>query len=142
MRNFEITSASNQEIPLSNFNGDLFIKEILNKNISIKNYSKELTTIFVIYQAFEPNNQYRKVEDYTRFRRKSKILELYLTLDYYCFLKANENQASELLAGTYLKGIEKYLIIRKDFDGQRFYNDVKQVFQENGILKQDRLQLV
>jgi len=34
-------------------------------------------------------------------------------------------------------GIEKYLIGRKKFDCNNFYADVKQLFADNGLLKQN-----
>lgn len=117
------------------------LKELLNSKLEITKYTNLLNKILFVFIALNPQNLY-KVENFQRFRRKEKIVEIGINLDYNRLLQSDEDETLELLAETYLKGIEKYLIVRKDFDGQRFYNDVKQVFQENGILKQDRLQLV
>jgi hypothetical protein len=139
MRNFEISSASDEKIPFNKFEGELFIKNLLNKKLSIKRYT-DLETIFFVYQAFDPNNEYLNYKDNFILKRKTKVLELYLNLDYYQLIQSDEEESLELLAETYLKGIDLYLTGRKDFDGKRFYNDVKQLFLECRILKHEHLQ--
>ena len=61
-------------------------------------------------------------------------MELYLNLDYYKFLEADNQTALEMMAELYLKGINKFLSTCKDFDHELFYKDVKNLFIDNGIL--------
>ncbi len=133
MKDFEFTSASGKNVPLSKLGNDRIIFDLLNENLSIKDYSDKIKTIFFIYQAFDPNSPARKVEDFKRFRRKTNVMELYLTLDYYKFLKATKTEALQMMSKLYLMGIVKFLK-RKDFDYASFYNDVQNLFITNKLI--------
>ena len=108
---------------------------LLNSKLSEISYSKKIDSIFFVYQAISPENTGHHVEDFKRFRRKTKVLEMYLTLNYYKFLEADNKQAKEMMSELYLKGIEKYLIPRKDFKGKEFYHDVKELFEQHKLIK-------
>jgi len=110
------------------------IETALNTKLNLLNYTDNLNEIVFVYIALSPDLQIRE-EDFSRFRRKNKIVEIGVNLNYFNLLQADEEKTLELLTETYLKGIEKYLIGRKDFDGNKFYADMKQLFTENGILK-------
>jgi len=111
------------------------IKSLLENHLSENDYSNQINAIFTIYQIFADLRLRENYIETLKYRKKNKEYELYLNLNYNQLLQANEEESIGLLAETYLKGIEKYLIGRKDFDGNKFYADVKQLFTENGILK-------
>jgi len=110
------------------------IEKILNEFLVFSKYSHELQGIVFVYIALKPDFNYT-VADFSKFRRKNKIIEIGINLDYNQLIQADDENTLELLSETYLIGIEKYLTGKKDFDGNKFYTDVKQLFTENGILK-------
>jgi len=110
------------------------LEKMLNEKLIFTKYTKELQEIVFVYIALKSELIY-KVEDFTKFRRKNKIVEIGINIEYSELLQTDEQQTLEILAETYLKGIEKYLIGRKDFDGSKFYADVKLLFTEHGIIK-------
>ena len=135
MKEFAFTSSSDEIIPLSKFEKDLVIKKNLNKFLTLNKYSDKYTSLFTIYQAFAPDDIYSQYKEKKRFRRKTKVMELYLNLDYHKFLKADNKTALQMMAELFLKGINKFLSTCKDFDHELFYKDVKKLFEKEGILE-------
>jgi len=109
------------------------LEDRINENLIFTSYAKELQGIVFVYIALDPDSIY-KVNDFTKFRRKNKIVEIGFNLNYAELLLATEDETLEILAEAYLKGIEKYLLPRKDFNGNQFYNDVKQLFTEHRLI--------
>lgn len=133
MKNFQFSGSTTQEqsdklLKISN------ISDLLNNNLSIEKYTNAINSLFFIYQAFEADDKYCQYEETKRFRRKTKVMELYKNLDYNRLLQAKEPEVLPILAENYLKGI-KELLQRKDFDNKRFYKDVEKLFIENGLIK-------
>ncbi len=110
------------------------IEKILNNKLDLTNYTQNITEIVFVYIALDPEMLFKE-NDFTKFRRKSKIVEIGINLNYAELLLATEDETLEILAEAYLQGIEKYLLPRKDFNGNQFYNDVKQLFTEHRLLK-------
>jgi len=133
MKNFEFTSASTEEV-LKQLQRTNDLEDLLNKEIKIEKFTSNISSIFFIYQAFEPNNPYLNYQDNLKFKRKTKVLELYINLNYAELLPADDEKTLQLLAEAYLKGIEKYLLPRKDFNGNQFYTAVKQLFTEHRLI--------
>ena len=68
-------------------------------------------------------------------RRKNPIIELYMNVpDYEKFRSATKLEARKIIAKLYLSGIKKYLSKQKDFKYELFYNDVKELFEKEGVL--------
>jgi hypothetical protein len=67
--------------------------------------------------------------------KKTKKLEIRINADYDRLLQADERETLQIIAETYLKAIEIFLLPRKDFEGKKFYEDVKNLFVKEGILK-------
>jgi len=109
------------------------IEKILNNKLDLTNYTQNITEIVFVYIALDPEMLFKE-NDFTKFRRKSKIVEIGINLNYAELLLATEDETLEILAEAYLKGIEKYLLPRKDFNGNQFYNDVKQLFTEHRLI--------
>ncbi len=134
MNYFTFTSAAGRELR-SKLENDLLLKKILNSNLKSEKYTDLISSVFCIYQAFAPDDIYCNFPEKKVLRRKTKVMELYMNLDYHRFVKADNEEAKRMMSELYLKGIEKYLVGRKDFKGKEFYQDVKQLFLEHGLLK-------
>ncbi len=117
----------------------IIIENLLNENFSIARYSKNLNKIVFIYILLNQSVSF-EVENFKRYRRKNKILEVGLNLSQQEFTNINEKETVQLLAKKYLLGIEQYMI-RKDFNHELFYKDVKKLFIDNGIITQAKLEV-
>ncbi len=137
VKNFTFTSSSDETIPLSKLENDLILKDILNSNLQLNKYTNIISSLFCIYQAFAPDDIYCNYPEKKVMRRKTKVMEIYMNLDYYKFLEADKEQAKQMMSELYLKGIEKYLVGRKDFKGKEFYSDVKQLFEKHNLISKD-----
>ncbi len=136
MNYFTFTSSSDGHL-IPKLKNDLLLKELLNSNLKAEKYTTIIRSIFCIYQAFAPDDIYCNYPEKKVLRRKTKALEMYMNLDYHQFVKASNEEAKIMLSELYLKGIEKYLIGRKDFKGKEFYHDVKQLFLKHGLLRKE-----
>jgi len=95
------------------------------------NYCSVHFTIGVIIAAFSQDPEKERI-----IKRKLKNeLEIRINADYDRLLQADERETLQIIAETYLKAIEIFLLPRKDFEGKKFYEDVKNLFVKEGILK-------
>ena len=125
---FSVSSTADESI-LAKMQHDTELKNLLNSNLSIKDYSDTVTGIFMIYQSL--NTDFAKafpVEEKTIFRRKTKEIEIYTVIDYKTVVEASDTEMLKILAQTYLRGIKQF-IKRKDFDIDCFYKDVEKLFE-------------
>lgn len=106
---------------------DMKFMEILG-NLDIKNYTS-LDRIVIVLVVLKPEEEERLIH-----RKKENKFEIRINLDYKALKNADEKQTLQLIAETYLLAIERFLSQRKDFDSDRFYQDVKMLFTENGFL--------
>jgi len=128
---FSFTSVSDEKA-LKNINNDEVIEKAFNSNMKINNYTNIINEILFVYVA--ANSKSIPRPDKLSYLRKSKTLQIVYNLNYETFVIAQQEQATKLMAEAYLQAIEKYLIDRKDFNGKKFYEDVKLLFVNNGIL--------
>ncbi len=128
MKYFEISAVLDVDVPHEKFDGKITLRNLLNENLLMPKYSTSINTLFIVFQVISPKNTARKVEEFSKYRKKTNTLELYLIVDYFSFLESNINEATCLLAETYLKGVDLFLCNRKDFDGKSFYEDVEELF--------------
>ena len=127
-------TANTDQIAFKKVIGFKKIEEVLNKYLTITNYTQNLQKIVFVYIAITPELNFKE-EDFKRYRWKNKCLEVGLNLNYKRLLQAKEPEVLQILAEGYLRGIEE-LMQRKDFDNKRFYKDVEKLFIENGLLPQ------
>jgi len=106
---------------------DMKFMEILG-NLDIKNYTS-LDRIVIVLVVLKPEEEERLIH-----RKKENKFEIRINLDYQALKNTDEKQTLQLIAETYLLAIERFLSQRKDFDSDRFYQDVKMLFTENGFL--------
>ncbi len=105
------------------------IENTLNESLSIKDYSDTINGIFMIYQSLSPEfSKAVPLSERVVFRRKTKVIEIYTVVDYQRVLNASETEMLPLLKEAYLRGVKQF-IKRKDFDSERFCEDVKRVFE-------------
>ncbi len=124
---FSVSNTTDESIINKMFHGAT-LNNLLNENLKIKDYSDTVTGVFMIYQSLSP--EFAKalpVSERTVFRRKTKVIEIYTVMDYQTVLNASETEMLQLFKETYLRGVKQFMK-RKDFDSERFYEDVKRVF--------------
>jgi len=126
MNNFIFTSVSDEKISFEKISCSNDIENIINKNLTISNYTNIVNEILFVYVASNPRGIPRPNK--ISFLRKTKTLQIVYNLDYDTFVATPQNLAIKLMAEAYLQATEKYLINRKDFNGKKFYDDIKQLF--------------
>jgi Immunity protein 44 len=101
-------------------------------SLNCMDYSPSIQSFGIIIVAFSPE-AFPEPEK-LRFRKSKNEIEIRINIDYEALLQANEAQTRQLIAKTYLSAISRFLSKRKDFDYQRFYEDVEKLFRANGFL--------
>jgi Immunity protein 44 len=114
------------------------LENILNTNLKIKNYGNSLDFIFfapiIMIDCY--NHPNRK-----KYSRKSKYLSICLQMDYNRAFHATKEELQELMAILYLESIKKYKSWHiKDFDSDKFYQDVRSVWLDNQIVRLSELE--
>lgn len=104
------------------------LKSMINKKLSIKDYSSLLNRFVFVFVAINPDNQFQE-NNFQKYRRKTKTLEVGVNVDYEKLLHAKDDEVLPLLKQTYLNGI-KNQIKHKDFAAEKFYNDVENILMK------------
>ena len=128
LRNFEITYAIEKDLHVEQFAVGNKLTGLLNRKLKLNDYCETVSSLFVIFQCFDPTNEYVQVKEQVKFKRKTKVIELYMLLDYTKVKKADKEAMLRMMAESYLAGIEK-LIQRKDFDVEKLQKDVSGLFK-------------
>ncbi len=112
------------------------ILEVLNQ-VKIKDYGSTLDFIFLILVIHLPTQTLHK--EYKRHSRKNKNLKVQRQLDYERFLKANDQEALEMMALSFLDVIKQFPKWKiKDFDWERLYADAQKLFVEHHFIRENR----
>jgi len=115
----------------------VILRDLLNSNLSVKEYGNIINEIVFVYLAIDEKVSF-PIDNFKKYRRKNKVLEIGLNLDYQKLLQSDKSETMQMLSELYLRGIKEYMNV-KDFDNEKFYVDVKNLFEKNGLLKtQDR----
>jgi hypothetical protein len=128
LNNFEISFALDKDVDLNKFLVGKELENRLNENLILSNYTTKFSTLFMIFQCFEPENPYFNAKDYKVLRRKTQSLELYSLVDYNEANLAGEKKMKSLLCDTYLKSVETHLK-GKDFAFEQFIKDLTPIFE-------------
>ncbi len=128
LKNFEISFALDKDLDFKKFTAGKELENLLNSNLILSNYTTKFSTLFMIFQCFEPDNLYFKAKDYKVLRRKTNVLELYSLVDYNVAKSADEKSMRYFLSKSYLNSVEKHLN-NKDFAFDNFIKDLKTVFE-------------
>jgi hypothetical protein len=129
LKKFEISFALDKDLDFNKFTAGKELEKLLNSNLILSNYTTKFSTLFMIFQCFEPENLYFQAKDYKVLRRKSKVLELYSLVDYNGAKSADDKVMKSLLCNTFLNSVEKHLN-NKDFAFDKFIKDLKSVFED------------
>lgn len=128
LRDFEITYAIEKDLQVEQFAVGNELTDLLNKELQLKSYCDTITSLFVVFQCFDPENDYIKPKAYQKLRRKTKVIELYLLLDYNKIKQADKATTLQILAENYISGVSEVLK-RKDFNIIEFTDVVKRIFK-------------
>ena len=103
------------------------IIELLNQHLKLSDFTQSITSLFIIPQCINPQHyEYLKPEERKVFRRKTKVLELYLLADYATVVALHDDEVTKYLSSLYLSGISR-LIQVKDFKLNEFVSEVERV---------------
>lgn len=127
LRDFEITYAIEKDLQVTQFAVGNDLADRLNNTLQLKDYCAGITSLFVVFQCFAPENEHVQPKAYQRFRPKTKVIELYLLLDYHKARQAGSTTMLRLLAESYISGIQQVLQ-RKDFKKPEFIQAVNTIF--------------
>ncbi len=95
-------------------------------SFDIAPYTETLNGLYFIFQAF-PKDIPRKVLEYQIMRRKTKVLELYLILDYEKLMESTDVENLNHVKEVFLKGCETYLKPLKGFRYVEFVENVREI---------------
>ena len=121
MQTINITAAASDDTADKLIHSGLLKHDI--EQIDILNYTQAISELFIVFQCFPQDNP-RKVEQFKRLRRKTKILELYLVLDYERIINGTDEEILSYMKEVFIKGCETFLKPMKDFDWEGFYKEV------------------
>jgi hypothetical protein len=112
------------------------IENVLNQYIKLKNYVKNnyIESIFFVFLILPTyNGQGVEWQEKKLFKKNQKwlYLNIYFT-DYTQFIDAKPQEALKLMATETLRGAKKFLSGVKDFNFERFYADVEDLFKRQG----------
>jgi hypothetical protein len=123
LRDFEISFALEKDLQVEQFAFGNELAELLNKELRLQNYSTSIKCLFVVYQCFDPKNEYINVKESLKYKRKNSSLELFLIIDYIQVKLADMKKMKQILVESYISGVEK-LLKHKEFNHILFFKDV------------------
>jgi len=85
-----------------------------------------LSEILIVFKAFPVNDALHKNEAFSRMRRKTKTLELYLILDYERIMQGTDPENLQHIKEVFLKGCETFLKPLKDFKWNEFIQKINE----------------
>ena len=111
------------------------LSELLNKSLKIKEYGTILDYIFLIFIV--DNATVHRARKY--YSAKNNYLSVRRRLDYEKFVKANDQEALEIMALSFLDVIKQFPKWKiKDFDWERLYADAQKLFVEHHFIRENR----
>lgn len=110
------------------------LESLLNENLSLDGYGKDFICIGFVFIVTPLSSEFYPASSF--FSKSSQKLKLELALDYLRFSQASPQEAKQMMANLYLEAIKTYPSIRGmkkvKFDHQKFYADVKALFERQG----------
>jgi hypothetical protein len=109
--------------------------DALNEHLSLDNYGDGVEGIAFIYVVTPPEDEIH--EECFSYSRKKKELYIQMRLPFTEVKNATVPETLQMMAAKYLETMEDWLPKKKipHFDGVRFVEDVKRLFEEEGWLK-------
>ena len=116
------------------------IKQVLNSNLKISQYSKKtikyLTFIYLVFPLDENKGVNWSERSYFKQESNHFIIELKFP-DYPKFCQATEKKALQIMAEQTLRGTKKYLSKLDDFNFEKFYADLSELFKKQDWIKEE-----
>ncbi len=112
------TEESSKKIDCFNVLNQLF----LDFQFNISNLSE----ILIVFKAFPANDALHKNEVFSRMRRKTKTIELYLILDYEKIMNGTDPENLNHIKEVFLKGCETFLKPLKGFKWNEFMQAINE----------------
>ncbi len=109
------------------FDGVFEIEKILNENVNLTDYTKTIQKIVFVTIAVD-TQKFNGVDNFIKFRRKSKAIELGVNLPYNEFINADKDKELKILKNAYIEGVETLLSKRKDIDYKKLSENIRQIF--------------
>jgi len=113
-------------VPLPNSLTSRILKTIINTNLSFKDYTQVYDEFLFDAVAVLPKYGLPRENKLMTFWEDGEhFIRIRHNLDVERFQKADRHEALRMIAELLLECVEIYLLDRKDFDGQKFYDDLK-----------------
>jgi len=127
---FGFSGQRDSAVPTENGLSNLIIEYLLNTKLDISDYTNQYQkfsfgVIAHVRPRFIPAFEGIEILD----QIDELVLNLEVKIDGKRFAKVDKHQALQMIAQLMLDSIPKYLFHRKDFDGQKFYDDVLPILQ-------------
>ncbi len=123
MATLKFTTSATQEGSKKIDSFNVLNQLFLNFQFNISN----LAEILIVFKAFPTNDVLHKNESFSRLRRKTKTLELYLVLDYERIMQGSDEENLQHIKEVFLKGCETFLKPMKGFRWEEFEEQLKQI---------------
>ncbi len=131
---FRFTDISWHEISKKVLPPSLAVEHLLNQNLKIKAYGEILDWLCLVHIVASETIH----KPYKRYSRKYKNLYIQYKLDYQQFVQANDQEALEIMALSFLDVIKQFPKWKiKDFDWQRLYSDAQKLFLEHHFIREN-----
>jgi hypothetical protein len=89
-------------------------------------YNNDSFNLFVIIQAYPKDFPAFNAKEYKIMRRKTKVLELYLILDYERIMQGTDEENLKHITEVFVKGCETFLKPLKEFKWEEFMQKINE----------------
>lgn len=114
------------------------IKDLLNDNFSISDYSDKLKNLTLTYLILKPDNKGVQWKERRYHKRSEQKYFIDIRFpDFYAFCNADKNEALKIMAQQTIRATRKFLEKEKHFDYEKFYEDFCKLMYNKGILEQN-----
>ena len=112
------------------------LEDLLNQSFKIKAYGEVLDWICIVHIIASETIH----EPYKRYSRKYKNLYVQYKLDYDQFVQANDAEAMEMMALSFLDILRQFPKWRiRHFDWKGLYEDAEKLFLEKGLIQTESI---
>jgi len=133
---FVISSKSDLEAE-NNIMEMLKIKDLLNNNLSISNYSDDLKNLTLTYLVLQPEHNGVKWKERKYYKKKEQKYFIDISFpEYDRFCKSDKRDALKIMAEQTIRGTKKYLSKEKNFDYTAFYKDLTNILRKKNIINE------
>jgi len=113
----------------------LVLKDLMNKNLLLSNYSGVLKNLTLTYLVLEPNNKGVNWKERKYYKRSEQKYFIDIGFpDYERFCKASKSEALTIMAEQTLRASQKFLSKEKNFDHEAFRKDLTDLLRKENII--------